>query len=71
MKALAFRHSLAREAASAIGGRVDRRAFVSRSAPSGKPADGLAGVAETPQVRSDNCFPYPERARPAVYGRKR
>ena len=28
-----FRHSLAREAASAIGGRVDRRAFVSRFAP--------------------------------------
>ena len=33
MKALVFRHSLAREAASAIGGRVDRRAFVSRFAP--------------------------------------
>ena len=33
MKALVFRHSLAREAASAIGGRVDRRAFVSRLAP--------------------------------------
>jgi len=28
-----FRHSLAREAASTIGGRVDRRAFVSRFAP--------------------------------------
>ena len=28
-----FRHSLAREAASAMGGRVDRRAFVSRFAP--------------------------------------
>ncbi len=28
-----FRHSLAREAASAIAGRVDRRAFVSRFAP--------------------------------------
>jgi threonine dehydrogenase-like Zn-dependent dehydrogenase len=28
-----FRHSLAREAASAVGGRVDRRAFVSRFAP--------------------------------------
>ena len=26
-------HNLAREAASAIGGRVDRRAFVSRLAP--------------------------------------
>jgi hypothetical protein len=33
VKALVFRHSLAREAASAIGGRVDRRAFVSRFAP--------------------------------------
>jgi hypothetical protein len=29
MKALVFRHSPAREAASAIGGRADRRAFVS------------------------------------------
>jgi threonine dehydrogenase-like Zn-dependent dehydrogenase len=28
MRALVFRHNLAREAASAIGGRVDRRAFV-------------------------------------------
>jgi len=33
MKALMFRHSLAREAASTIGGRVDRRAFVSRLGP--------------------------------------
>ena len=33
MKALVFRHNLAREAASAIGGRVDRHAFVSRFAP--------------------------------------
>ena len=33
MKALVFRHNLAREAASAIGGRVDRRAYVSRFAP--------------------------------------
>jgi threonine dehydrogenase-like Zn-dependent dehydrogenase len=33
VKALVFRHSLPREAASAIGGRVDRRAFVSRVAP--------------------------------------
>jgi threonine dehydrogenase-like Zn-dependent dehydrogenase len=33
VKALVFRHSLAREAASAIGGRVDRRAYVSRFAP--------------------------------------
>jgi threonine dehydrogenase-like Zn-dependent dehydrogenase len=33
VKALVFRHNLAREAASAIGGRVDRRAFVSRAAP--------------------------------------
>ena len=33
VKALVFRHSLAREAASTIGGRVSRRAFVSRVAP--------------------------------------
>jgi threonine dehydrogenase-like Zn-dependent dehydrogenase len=33
MKALVFRHNLAREAASAIGGRVDRRAFAWRFAP--------------------------------------
>ena len=33
MKALVFRHSLAREAASTIGGRIDQRAFVSRFAP--------------------------------------
>jgi threonine dehydrogenase-like Zn-dependent dehydrogenase len=33
VKALVFRHSLAREAAAAIGGRVDPRAFVSRFAP--------------------------------------
>ncbi|HYK29577.1 MAG TPA: zinc-binding dehydrogenase [Streptosporangiaceae bacterium] len=33
MKALMFRHNLAREAASVIGGRFDRRAFVSRLAP--------------------------------------
>jgi threonine dehydrogenase-like Zn-dependent dehydrogenase len=33
VKALVFRHNLAREAAATIGGRVDRRAFVSRIAP--------------------------------------
>jgi len=33
VKALVFRHNLAREAASAIGGRAARRAFVSRVAP--------------------------------------
>jgi threonine dehydrogenase-like Zn-dependent dehydrogenase len=33
VKALVFRHNLAREAVSAIGGRVDRHAFVSRFAP--------------------------------------
>jgi threonine dehydrogenase-like Zn-dependent dehydrogenase len=33
VKALVFRHNLAREAVSAIGGRVDGRAFVSRFAP--------------------------------------
>jgi threonine dehydrogenase-like Zn-dependent dehydrogenase len=43
VKALVFRHSLAREAASAIGGRVDRRAFVSRFAPT-----RIEDVAEPP-----------------------
>src|SRR6202050_1283579 len=33
MKARVFRHSYAREAASAVGGRLDQRAFVSRLAP--------------------------------------
>jgi threonine dehydrogenase-like Zn-dependent dehydrogenase len=33
VKALVFRNSLAREAASAVGGRVNRRAFVGRLAP--------------------------------------
>ena len=33
MKALVFRHNLAREAVSAIGGRIGKHAFVSRLAP--------------------------------------
>ena len=33
MQALLFQHNLAREAAAAIGGRVDKRAYVSRYAP--------------------------------------
>jgi hypothetical protein len=37
VKALVFRHNLAREAASAIGGRVDPRAFVPEF-PFGRPA---------------------------------
>ncbi|HEY1324096.1 MAG TPA: zinc-binding dehydrogenase [Streptosporangiaceae bacterium] len=48
MKALVFRHSLAREAASAIGGRVDRRAFVSRFAPA-----RIEDVAEPPLPAED------------------
>jgi threonine dehydrogenase-like Zn-dependent dehydrogenase len=48
MKALVFRHNLAREAASAIGGRVDRRAFVSRLAPV-----RLEDVAELPLPAAD------------------
>ena len=48
MKALVFRHSLAREAASAVGGRVDRRAFVSRLAPV-----RLEDVEELPLPASD------------------
>ena len=44
MKALVFRHNLAREAVSAIGGRVDRHAFVSRFAPVRlEEVDGLWG----------------------------
>ncbi len=35
MKALVFRHSLAKEAASTIGGRINRHAFVSKVAPIG------------------------------------
>jgi threonine dehydrogenase-like Zn-dependent dehydrogenase len=35
VKALVFRHSVAREALAVIGGRIDRRAFVSRFAPVG------------------------------------
>ncbi|MGH3180379.1 MAG: hypothetical protein ACRDOE_00490 [Streptosporangiaceae bacterium] len=48
MKALVFRHNLAREAASAIGGRVDRRAFVSCFAPV-----RLEDVAELPLPAED------------------
>ena len=48
MKALVFRHSLAREAASVIGGRVDRRAFVSRFAPA-----RIEDVAEPPLPAAD------------------
>jgi threonine dehydrogenase-like Zn-dependent dehydrogenase len=48
VKALVFRHSLAREAASAIGGRVDRRAFVSRFAPA-----RIEDVAEPPLPAPD------------------
>jgi hypothetical protein len=33
VKALMFRHNLAREAISTVGGRIDKRAFVSRFAP--------------------------------------
>jgi L-iditol 2-dehydrogenase len=33
VKALVFRHNLTREAVSAIGGRVDKHAFVSKFAP--------------------------------------
>ena len=43
MKALVFRHSLAREAAATIGGRLSRRAYVSRLAPT-----RLEDVAELP-----------------------
>ena len=48
MKALVFRHNLAREAASAIGGRVNRRVFVSRFAPV-----RLEDVAELPLPAPD------------------
>ncbi len=48
VKALVFRHSLAREAAATVGGRVSRRAFVSRLAPV-----RLADVAEPPLPAPD------------------
>jgi len=48
VKALVFRHSLAREAAAAIGGRLTRRAYVSRLAPT-----RLEEVAELPLPASD------------------
>jgi len=48
LKALVFRHSLAREAATAIGGRLDRRAFVSRFAPA-----RLEDVGELPLPAED------------------
>ena len=56
MKALVFRHSLAREAISAIGGHVDRRAYVAPFAPV-----RLTEVAELPLpapdwVRVDTLF---------------
>jgi threonine dehydrogenase-like Zn-dependent dehydrogenase len=48
LKALVFRHSLVREAAATIGGRVDQRAFVSRLAPV-----RLEDVPEQPLPTSD------------------
>jgi len=48
VKALVFRHSLAREAATAIGGLVSPRAYVSRFAPT-----GLEDVAEPPLPAPD------------------
>jgi threonine dehydrogenase-like Zn-dependent dehydrogenase len=48
VKALVFRHNLAREAASAVGGSVDQRAFVSRVAPV-----GIEDVEEMPLPASD------------------
>jgi threonine dehydrogenase-like Zn-dependent dehydrogenase len=48
LKALVFRHSLAREAAAVVSGRVTRRAYVSRFAPV-----RLADVAEPPLPAPD------------------
>jgi threonine dehydrogenase-like Zn-dependent dehydrogenase len=48
VKALVFRHSPAREAASAVGGRADLRAFVSRFAPV-----RIEDVAELPLPSAD------------------
>jgi threonine dehydrogenase-like Zn-dependent dehydrogenase len=48
VKALVFRHSLAREAAATIGGRLTRRAYVSRLAPT-----RLEDVAELPLPAPD------------------
>lgn len=48
MKALVFRHNLAREAAATVGGRLDRRAFVSRWAPA-----RIEEIAELPLPGAD------------------
>jgi threonine dehydrogenase-like Zn-dependent dehydrogenase len=48
VKALVFRHSLAREAAATIGGRLSRRAYVSWLAPT-----RLEDIAELPLPASD------------------
>ena len=54
MKALVFQHSLAREAAATIGGRVDQRAFLSRFAPV-----RLADIDELPLPCADGCGSRP------------
>ncbi len=56
MRALVFRHNLAREAASAIGGRVDRRAFVARWAPVRVEDVGEPSLPAADWVRVDTTF---------------
>lgn len=53
MKALVFRHSLVREPAATIGGRLDRRAFVSRLAP-----ERIEDVDEPPLPSLDADGPF-------------
>jgi hypothetical protein len=48
VRALVFRHSLAREAAATVGGRVSKRAYVSRFAPT-----SLEDVEEPPLPARD------------------
>ena len=75
MKALVFRHSLAREAASApAAGWTGAVAHVAQGDRHGRGAGPLSvwlGRQRHHRSVPITAFPYPERARPAVYGRKR
>ena len=60
MKALLFRHSVAKEAAAVIGGRIDKRAFVSGFAPVSleevpEPVPPAAGWVKCETVMSGIC----------------
>jgi threonine dehydrogenase-like Zn-dependent dehydrogenase len=56
VKALVFRHNLAREAAAAVGGRVDQRAFVSRFSPARIEDVGELPLPAEDWVRVDTTF---------------